>query len=267
MIRHTERRSDIRDICRLPISVQESNNIYIYRARLVNFSAKGMYIETEIALDVGTDLIVGIEDSKLTLSTAAFDVPVFFRAKIMWQKVSTKSIFNFGYGTKLIFVADDQNVLDTALPVEHELRKHPRKSYKKVIFFTYNDQYSKGLIDNISRGGVFVVTHENLSVGQTIKFVIPGTKFDNGVMLKGEVVYTSQKGVGVKLMSLFKGRKTTKDRGGTRSSADRRSLFFSEYNPEKRSAGDRRIREDRRSPKNLKYRGDLDLSGAFRDLD
>ncbi len=220
MIRHTERRTDIRDIYKAPISVQESNNIYIYRARLVNYSAKGMYIETEIALDVGSNLIVGIEDSKFTSSTASPDDPMFFRTKIMWQKDLTNSIFNFGYGTKLIFVTDDQKTLDTDLPVEQELRKHSRKSYQKLIYFTWNDQYSKGMIDNISRRGVFIVTKDNLTVGQTIRFVIPGTKFDKGLMLKGEVVYTSLKGVGVKLMSLIKKRKAIKDRGGTRSSTD-----------------------------------------------
>jgi hypothetical protein len=192
---------------------------------------------------------------------------MFFRAKILWHKYLEDSIFNFGYGSKIISVADDQKTLDTNSAVEQELRKHPRKSYQKLIYFTWNDQYSKGLIDNISRGGVSIVTKDNLTVGQTIRFVIPGTKYDKGVMLKGEVVYTSMKGVGVKLMSLIKKRKAIKDRGGTRSSTDRRNLFLSEYNPEKRSAGDRRISADRRSLKNRKYRGDLDLSGAFRDLD
>jgi len=170
---------------------------------LINFSAKGMYIETEIALDVGTDLIIGIEDSKLTSLTAAPDNPVFFRAKILWQKDLTNSIFNFGYGSKIISMADDPKTFETELPVEQELRKHPRKSCQKQIFFAWNDQYSEGTIDNISRGGVSILTRDKLSVGQTIRFVIAGTKYDKGVMLRGKVAYTSPKGVGVKILGII----------------------------------------------------------------
>lgn len=183
---------------------------------MVNYSDKGIYIETDIALDKATDLIVGIEDPKFTSPTASPDSPIFCRAKILWQKDLKDSIFNFGYGTKILSVADDKKTLDTNSPVDQELRKHPRKSYQKLIYFTWNDQYSKGLIDNISRGGVSIVTKDNLTIGQTIRFVIPGTKYDKGLMLKGEVVYTSIKGVGVKLLSLLKRRKTIKDRGGRR---------------------------------------------------
>ncbi len=208
MTRNTERRTDLRHNYKTPISVQESNNIYIYRARMVNYSDKGMYIETEIALDDTTDLIVGIEDSKFTPPTAPPDSPMFFRAKILWQKNLKGSIFNFGYGFKIISVADFQKTLDTNSPVKQELRKHPRKSYQKQIYFTWSDQYSKGAIDNISRGGVSILTRDKLSVGQTIRFDIPGTKYDKGVMLKGKVAYSSLKGVGVKIIGILKRRKT-----------------------------------------------------------
>lgn len=234
---------------------------------MVNYSDKGIYLETDIALDEETDLIVGIEDSKFTSQTASTDSPMFFRAKTLWQKDLKDSIFNFGYGSKIISVADNQKTLDTNSPVELELRKHPRKSCQKRIYFTWNDQYSIGTIDNISRGGVYIITKDNLTVGQTLSFVIPGTKYVKGEMLKGKVAYTSPKGVGIKIIGLLKGRKTITDRGGRRISTDRRNLFFSEYNPEKRSSEDRRISADRRSLKNLKSREDSDLSSVFRDID
>ena len=204
MARNAERRTDLRHIYKAPVLVQESNNIYIYRARMVNYSDKGMYIETDIAFDGATDLIVGIEDSKFTPPTAPPDSPMFFRAKILWQKDLTDNIFKFGYGSKIISVADDLKALDTNLPVEQELRKHPRKSCQKLIYFAWNDHYSKGAIDNISRGGLSILTRDMLTVGQTIRFVIPGTKYDKGVMLKGKVAYTSPKGVGVKIIDVLK---------------------------------------------------------------
>jgi hypothetical protein len=170
---------------------------------MVNYSDKGMYIETEIALDGTTDLIVGIEDSVFTPPTAPLDSPMFFRGKILWQKDLKDSIFNFGYGFKIISVADFQKTLDTNSPVKQELRKHPRKSYQKQIYFTWNDQFSKGAIENISRGGVSILTRDKLTVGQTIRFDIPGTKYDKGLMLKGKVAYTSPKGVGVKIIGVL----------------------------------------------------------------
>ena len=51
MTRNTERRTDLRHIYKAPVLVQELNNIYIYKARMVNYSDKGMYIETNMALD------------------------------------------------------------------------------------------------------------------------------------------------------------------------------------------------------------------------
>jgi hypothetical protein len=202
MTRNTERRNGLRHIYKAPVLVQELNKIYFYRARMVNYSDNGMYIETDIALDGATDLIVGIEDTKFIPPTAPPDSTIFFRAKILWQKDLTDNIFNFGYGSKIISIADDLKALDINLPVAQELRKHPRKSFQKLIYFAWNNQFSKGTIDNISRGGVSILSRDKLTVGQTIRFVIPGTRYDKGVMLKGKVAYTNPKGVGVKIIGV-----------------------------------------------------------------
>jgi hypothetical protein len=203
MTRKPERRNDPRHIYKAPVLVQESNSVYIYRARMVNYSDRGIYIETDIALDRATDLIISIEDSKFIPPTAPPGNPKFFRAKILWQKKLKDNIFNLGYGSKIISVADDLKALDTNLPVVQELRKHPRKSCQKLTYFAWSDQYSKGAIDNISRGGVSILTRDKLTVGQTIRFVIPGTKYDKGTMLKGKVAYTSPKGIGVKITGVL----------------------------------------------------------------
>ena len=45
----------------------------------------------------------------------------------------------------------------------------------------------------------------SFSVGQAIRLVIPGTRIDNGVMLKAEIIRFNATGVGVKFSGLIKG--------------------------------------------------------------
>ena len=51
---------------------------------------------------------------------------------------------------------------------------------------------------------MFIKTKESFSVGQIIRLVIPGTKIDNGAMLRGKVVRFDNKGVGVKFLNILR---------------------------------------------------------------
>ena len=211
MHRNTERRTELRQSYKIPISVQELDNVYIYRARMVNYSDKGMYIETDISFDSTDDLIVGIEDSKFKPLTVLQNSPMFYMAKIIWKKPLKDSFFAFGYGTQFNSEGVNQKLIDTDLPVIHESRKHPRKRCRKLIYFTWNNQYSKAFIDNIGCGGVFILTKDELNVRQTIRVVVPGTKFDKGMMLEGDVVYRNRKGAGIKIVRVLNESKSSKN--------------------------------------------------------
>ena len=87
-------------------------------------------------------------------------------------------------------------------------RKYPRKPYLKPVFFTSQNEYFQGVINNISRNGALIETKDNFSIGQIIRLVIPGTKIDNGVMLKAEVVRVNSSTVAVKFRSITKGQTT-----------------------------------------------------------
>jgi len=198
VVRFFEKRIVPRNPYKAPLSVQELNDIYIYRARMVNYSDKGMYIETDIAFEKGTDLIIGIEDSTFISHLASVKkTPEFYRVKILWQKNLIGSIFNFGYGVKIISIAEEQKALDANFIIRPELRKHPRKIYPKPVIFTSKNRYCRGWIINISRGGVFIKTKEKFSAGQIIKLIIPGTKIDKGIKLKGEVLHFNPLGAGI----------------------------------------------------------------------
>jgi len=210
MIRYTEKRDGDRKFHKVPVWVQEINDIYIYNARMVNFNNKGVYLETDTALEVGKDIIIGIEDSTFISPYASSDSPKFYQAKILWQKNLIGGFFNFGYGTKFSYFNEKQNVPGTDTLPEKEYRKHPRKRYSKPVIFTSMNQHYKGYLSNISSGGAFIETRGQFKAGQIIKLIIPGTKIDEGIKLKGEVLHFNQSGVGIIFKSVIKKQPKTK---------------------------------------------------------
>ena len=60
------------------------------------------------------------------------------------------------------------------------------------------------MIRDVSRRGIFIETKNRLRVGRFIRLVIPGTKIDNGVMLKARIVRRTLSGFGVRLVGIQK---------------------------------------------------------------
>jgi Tfp pilus assembly protein PilZ len=251
MVHYPEKRFYPRNSCKLPATIEEVEDNFLYRARLVNYSHTGIFVETDVVLESGTEIVVGIEDSLFPFQPSAgkpegIDAPECYRARVIWQKGIEDSIFNYGYGAQIIFEEGKKSSRNGDLAEKPDLREHPRKPYSKVALFTSGKQFYKGFIKNISRRGVFVETKGDFSIGQIIKMVIPGTSIDNGVMLKGEFIRDNQTGIGVEFKSLLRKKGTIQEQDGRRSGSDRRRQIFSAYLPDKRSGGDRRAGSDRR---------------------
>ena len=215
-----------------------------------------MFFETDVVLESGTEIVIGIEDSPFlssapTATSDSVDSPECYRARVVWHKSIEGSIFNYGYGAQIITEADKKSSDNDDLQEKSDLREHPRRHYSRVTLFTSGKHFYKGLIKNISRRGVFVETKGIFNIGQIIKLVIPGTRIDNGVMMKGEVVRCSATGIGVEFKSLLKKKGTGKEADGRRLGNERRKRSLSAYTPEKRSGVERRTRADRR--KSLKH--------------
>ena len=51
---------------------------------------------------------------------------------------------------------------------------------------------------------MFIITRDDFSIGQMVRLVIPGTKIDNGTMLKGEIKHSNGKGIGVQFKKILK---------------------------------------------------------------
>jgi hypothetical protein len=84
------------------------------------------------------------------------------------------------------------------------LRKFPRKPFRRTAIFACQNRYYAGLTKNICKGGVFIETRNRFAEGQIITLVISRTKIEKGVMLKGEVVHLRREGFGLKFLSLLK---------------------------------------------------------------
>jgi hypothetical protein len=205
MVRYYEKRADVRNIFKSPITVEDLKAGKTYRARMVNYSKNGLYFETDWLLESGKAIYIEMENSPR--ASSSFDPKERYRAEILWHKKLEDSLYNHGYGVKYISGSDKENLQSSGLKDtknnSEDLRRHPRRSYRKTVLFTSQNQYYEGLTTNISNGGIFIETNDKLSVGQIIKLVIPGTKIDKGVMLKGEVIHVKPKGVGVKFKSLL----------------------------------------------------------------
>lgn len=53
---------------------------------------------------------------------------------------------------------------------------------------------------------MFIETRDIFNEGQSLRLVIPGTKIDNGTMLKGEIKHLSRKGIGVQFKRILKSK-------------------------------------------------------------
>jgi hypothetical protein len=127
---------------------------------------------------------------------------------------------SYGYGVRYT------PAVDTLIPqikilqetkISEDLRRYPRKHFSNSVFFTSRNGYFEGLINNISKNGVFIKTQDDFTVGQMVRIVIPGTKIDNGTMLKGEIRHQSKKGIGIQFKQLLKAKLDSNQQVQTKS--------------------------------------------------
>ncbi|MEJ2286881.1 MAG: PilZ domain-containing protein [Desulfobacterales bacterium] len=218
MTRFFEKRSDHRTDFKSPIMVEDSKGL-IYKARMVNYNANGLYIETDWLLRPGTEIY--IEMDKSPYASQSFDLPERYRAVILWHARLENAFYSYGYGVRYTPEVDTQipqiEVLQET-KISNDLRKYPRKHFSNSIFFTSENGYFEGLIDNISKNGVFIKTQDDFIIGRTVRLVIPGTKIDNGTMLKGEIRHRNRNGIGIQFKQLLKTKSNSEAQGRAKSS-------------------------------------------------
>ena len=204
MAQYYERRSTTRTNYKSPVRVEDLKGI-IYNARIVNYSNEGLYIETDWLLKPGTEIYIEMEKSPYASST--FDFLDRRQSVILWQTVLKDSFYSYGYGIRYIRDFEEKTPQISLLNETKkaaESRRFPRKHFSNSVYFTSQNDYFEGLIHNISKNGMFIETKANFNEGQTVRLVIPGTKIDNGTMLKGEIKHLNRKGIGVQFKRILK---------------------------------------------------------------
>jgi hypothetical protein len=140
-------------------------------------------------------------------SPSNFDLTERRQSLILWHTKLQNSFYGYGYGVKYMLELDENPSQITVLKeaeITEENRKHPRQHSARSVFFASKNHYFEGLIHNLSKNGMFIETRDNFAVGQIVRLVIPGTKIDNGTMLKGEIKHLNRKGIGVQFKSILK---------------------------------------------------------------
>jgi hypothetical protein len=199
MDQYSEKRSDSRLYYRAPITIEESGICFLYRARLANSSRRGLYFETDLLLNPGAKVYVGIQNSNKRFFPEHYGR---FLVEIIWRKPLTEISFNYGYGAKVLFDKAEKKS-QTNNPVElFGIRKKPRKSFSKLTYFTSGNKYYEGIIKNLSHGGAFIETKTKFSNRDEIKLIVPGP--NKYIQIRCKIIHFKQIGFGVKFISSLK---------------------------------------------------------------
>jgi Tfp pilus assembly protein PilZ len=177
-----------------------------YNAQMYNLSEGGVYFESDQIIYPGEDIYIGLKDPTSPIN----DNKAHIHVEIAWRRDLQNAFFRCGYGAIIIHPIDTlvkslgkakphrQHVQGNVFKHRKDPRKHPRKPYRKVVFFVSKSKNYKGLITNISRGGAYIITSNKFYLGQMIQLVIPGDKKKKDVKLKGWIVRLSPEGFGVR---------------------------------------------------------------------
>jgi Tfp pilus assembly protein PilZ len=190
------------------------------QSKMFNYSKGGLYFESDLEIDVGESVFIGIENSPYAKEANVYEC---YHVVVKRRQKLNRSVFKYGYGVQYENPPQEQdpNTL-TGRPVEvlseeiqpedaqpeaqdiqvrKDLRRHERISLSKTINYFTKNQVFKGRITNISPSGAFIETGHRFLVGQTLVIALPFIK--QGTMVKAEIVWKNDQGIGIK----FKRRK------------------------------------------------------------
>ena len=172
----------------------ENNEIGLQRgARMYNYSDFGLYFEADIALQLQTEIRIGISNSPFAPEPDQYEK---FRGIIKWRRELKHSAYYYGYGVKLFGEISEQGESEPSVTS----RRHPRKTCSIPLKYVYDNMVFHATTENVSRGGVFVKTRDIVPVGQQISVEIPPSKKGKIARLRGKVTRTNPKGFGVQFL-------------------------------------------------------------------
>ena len=200
MEENPEKRDNARIDHQCLVSIENLKAGTINKAKMLNFSATGLYFEADNLLQPGEEVFVGIDNSPFASAQGMYEC---YRVEIVWRRDLKKSLYYYGYGAKHTIDYHKVNLQEDETREWQDIRRHQRRNYKKSVQVAVDDRIFNGLIKNISPAGGFIEADEHLAAGQSIKFVLP-LKSRQRAIVTGEVVWSGPDGFGLKFISVDK---------------------------------------------------------------
>jgi len=79
-----------------------------------------------------------------------------------------------------------------------EERKHERGPFFMTVDYSIESRFYKSYIQNISAGGVFIITRMLFTAGQEVSLTFPLLNYQKCIKIIGEVARVTPQGIGVK---------------------------------------------------------------------
>jgi hypothetical protein len=188
---NTENRSDVRLPHSAMIVLEDFEGGLMYEARMINYSKKGIYFESDFYLVPGVEIFAGINHSPFASESNVYEC---YRALIKWRKFLEDSVFDYGYGIEIQSRVDRRKQAGKGA----DSRRHARVPCAIPTLIEDKKLRVRGEILDASRGGVFIKCEEPVSVGQKVRVMIPLKKKQKLVVRVGEVVRSDTHGIGIK---------------------------------------------------------------------
>jgi hypothetical protein len=163
----------------------------IQKARMHNYSRSGLYFESDFYLVPGAEIYIGIDRSPFPAEPGVYEC---YRSVIKWRKFLEHSAFDYGYGIEL----KEKVPRPKKAAGGGESRLHPRRPCAIPTVIQTGRRRVRGVIQNAGCGGVFISCVEPLSTGQRVFMTIPLKKKQKIITRSGEILWSSQNGVGIK---------------------------------------------------------------------
>jgi hypothetical protein len=173
----------------------ENNEIGVQRsARMYNYSASGLYIESDHRLEPETEIRLGLANSPFAAEPDAYET---FRGSIKWRKKLKHSVFHYGYGIEIIGA---ERPGDNDGGPSAGSRQQARVDYSISVKYEFDNYVYEGTTENVSTGGVFIKSRNPVAVGQTVKIDIPVKKKGKIKRFTGKVTWSNRSGFGVQFI-------------------------------------------------------------------
>lgn len=185
------------------------------QSKMYNYSKDGLYFESDLKLEVGERIFIGIENSPYAKQSGTYEC---YHAVIKRRQALERSVYKYGYGVLYTDPGLPQEPAGAQAdppascpppPVsrpETEAQPHPRKEnrrHKRIRLSRTVDCFSKnrpfrGTVKNIAPSGAFIETDQSFKIGEKLALTLPFVKKGEGTMVKAEVVWKNEGGIGVK---------------------------------------------------------------------